>query len=109
MALSATVNKYLVRGWGARGNKIAIVTFTTDTDYPTGGYAVTGATLGSNWNEVSGVVPMGPLPSASLKYILSWDEANNKLMVLGTDDGAEAASGENELASVTWRTVVTGS
>jgi hypothetical protein len=107
MALTAAINKVLFRGWGAKGNKVAIVTFTTDTDYAEGGYSVAGSLLG--WNEISYISGGPSVVPATIKYVPTWDEANNKLMFIATADGAEAAVGVDELAGATFRCLVVGS
>jgi hypothetical protein len=110
MALSVSITKYLMRGWpGKSPHKWAIATITTDDSYAAGGYAVSGATIGTGWSAVDGIVPLGPVPSADVQYTCSWDEANNKLMVIGTDDGAEAGDAEAELDGLEFTCWVIGS
>lgn len=110
MALTASVVSMLFRGWGAKGNKVAIVDFTTDTDYPEGGYAVSSSISGlGRFTEIKFISGGPNVVPATIKAIPSWDEANNKLMFINTADGTQATTGEDSLAGAVFRCLVVGS
>ena len=110
MALTASEVAVLSRGWGSKGNRVSIVDFTTDTDYPEGGYAVSSAISGlGRFNEIKFICGGPNVVPATIKAIPTWDEDNNKLMFVNTADGTQVATGEDTLADAVFRCLVVGS
>lgn len=91
------------------GNRrLRVVQFTTDTDYPTGGYPLAEAALGFS---VIDLVIVGP----SGGYVAQYDYVNEKLMILFGDnnnaaDGPliEVAAGADAITGLLFRGIVIG-
>jgi hypothetical protein len=96
-----TVAKVASGDYVVGNKKVRTFTVTFDDSYPTGGEALTKATLGLSGKTLISVVPHGAFRNtdATLGIIVSYDHTNSKLVAYWGNAGS--VSGMPEVASTT--------
>lgn len=80
---------------GQKGFKRAVITF--DSTYPVGGEVITAANVGLSTIDSLQVTTNKPLTATTTNYA-TWDKANSKLQLFGSNGAAPAALVETATA-----------